>query len=250
MKLFVIVLCLLSERYLIHSLSTRRFNWFPSWFHKVSQRLSKPGATSHALLIMAAVMLPIVVLVWLAFYLFGNLLFGLPALLLNLFVLYYCLGPDNPFYPMRDQNSDANDEAQSGSYFSRVNGQLFAPIFWFVVCGAVGVLIYRLMTLLKDQEITRSVADKAVNLLDWVTARITLMMYMLAGNFNQVFSYYRQMFFSAPENNTMLLSSGGLMAAQTHGTETVSLSRTQNLVEVALVIYLVFIALFTLAAWM
>ena len=73
---------------------------------------------------------------------------------------------------------------------------------------------------------------------------------MLVGNFQQGFHYYRRLFFSSPENNQTLLSNGGLLAARTTETDIVSLPHAQNLVEHALIVYMVFLAFFTLVAWL
>ena len=58
------------------------------------------------------------------------------------------------------------------------------------------------------------------------------------------------MFFSSPENNDEILGNGGLLAARSGDELTVTLPCAQILVEHALVVYLVFLAFFTLVAWL
>ncbi|WED44099.1 regulatory signaling modulator protein AmpE [Legionella cardiaca] len=250
MKLFVIVLCLLSERYLVHAVSHNRFYWFSSYFTAISQKLFTTEASLfYQILILVAVVIPPVLVTWLLLYIFGHLLFGFIGLLLNLIIFYYCLGPQNPFYPVREAGED-DSEAVTGNYFAKINGELFAVIFWYIVAGPLGVLLYRLISLCRDYETTAEIARIITNALDWIPARLTVLLYLLVGNFQRGIHFFAQMFFSAPEKNDTVLSNGGLLAARTYEDEAVPLPYAESLVEHALIVYLVFLALFTLVSWL
>jgi AmpE protein len=107
-----------------------------------------------------------------------------------------------------------------------------------------------LLYICNEQALTKPAANLIIGWLDWVTARITLLLYLLVGNFQQGFNYYTQVFLSAPDKNAELLKRGGVLAAQTREETSISLPHAQNLVEHALVIFLVFLAFFTLVAWL
>ena len=199
---------------------------------------------------LALAVLPIVLFVALILYFLSDALFGFIGLLLNLAIFYYCLGPDNSFYPVHKPEDEGNEEMSAGHYLASVNNQLFAVIFWFIVAGPLAVLGYRLVYLCRDQEKTRSAAIMLSSWLDWITSRLTLLLYMLVGNFQRGFNYYSKMFFSSPANNETMLSEGGLLVAHTEGEEQVTLAYAQNLVEHALIVCLVFLAFFTLVAWL
>ncbi|KTD16166.1 hypothetical protein [Legionella jordanis] len=250
MKLFVIVLCLLSERYLVHSLSHRRFNWFPAFFAGISERLgrSEPSHFNQALILALVVLIPIVI-VWLIFYLLGSLFFGFIAFLLNLVIFYYCLGPQNPFYPVRDE-AEENNEVVVSDYFAKVNGELFAVIFWYILLGPLGVLFYRLVSLCREQLLTSQLAQVMTNILDWVPARLSVLLYLLVGNFQRGIHFLGRMFLASPEKNSLLLGEGGLLAARTTADESISMPQAEHLVEQALIVLLVFLALFTLISWL
>lgn len=250
MKLFVIVLCLLSERYLVHTLSHNRFNWFPSFFNNLCQRLPQHSVFLNPAVMLAIIVLPFVILCGLVLFIFNHLLFGVIAFLLNLAIFYYCLGPENPFYPVREEGAEEYSEAFVGHYFAAVNGQLFAAVFWYIVTGALGVLIYRLISLCRGQELTAKIASQITDILDWIPARLTTLLYLLVGNFQQGFHFFTQKFLSSPEHNENLLSTGGLLAARTNASEPVLMPYAESLVEHAMIVYLVFLAFFTLVAWL
>ncbi|MBA2710565.1 MAG: regulatory signaling modulator protein AmpE [Tatlockia sp.] len=250
MKLLVILLSLLSERYLVHALSYMRFNWFKSYFDKVILTIGQKDLLLNQHILLILIILPIFLIVGLTLYIANNLLFGFFTFLINLLIFYYCLGPVNPFYPIRTEIESENNELAAGNYFSQVNGQLFSVIFWYVVAGALGLVVYRIISLCREQPSTSKLASQITNFLDWIPARITVLLYLLVGNFQKGFHFYVQKFFSSPEFNNQLLTEGGLLAARTSESEPVQLPYAESLVEHSIIVYLVVLALFTLGAFM
>lgn len=250
MKLLVIVLCLLSERYLVHALSHDRFNWFSSYFNQLCQRLPQNKFFLNPIVLLIFVVLPLVILCGIVLLIFDNLIFGVLAFLLNLAIFYYCLGPENPFYPLKKEGGEAAEEVEVGNYFAKVNGELFAVVFWYILTGALGVLIYRLISLCREQNLTAIVAQQVTNILDWIPARLTTLLYLLVGNFQQGIRFFAQKFLSLPEYNHELLSVGGLLAARSGDSEPVRMPYAESLVEHAMIVFLVFLACFTLVAWL
>lgn len=250
MKLLVIVLCLLSERYLVHAVSASRFYWFSNYCHAISTKLLQTGRTINSYLMLAIVIAPLLLSVGLMLLLTDTMLAGLISLLLNIAIFYYGLGPENSFYPTHLSDTDNSEQAEASHYFAKVNHQLFAVMLWFIVAGGMGVVCYRLLSLSQKEPLLNPAAERIVGGLDWISARITVLLYLLVGNFQQGFHYYRQMFFAAPEQNDAFLGTGGLLAARIHDDDKISLPYAQNLVEHALIVFLVFIAFFTLTAWL
>ena len=76
-------------------------------------------------------------------FLFGNWLWGLVGFLLNIIIFYYCLGPDNAFYPPAAELLKRG-ENPAQPYFERVNSQLFTPVFWYLLLGPVTLFFYRI----------------------------------------------------------------------------------------------------------
>lgn len=252
MKLFVIVLCLLSERYLVHALSHHRFTWFENYYAVLVNKLGIQNSVtiSQQALLLAVIILPILILTWLVFFTLGFLIFGLVGLLLNVLIFFYCLGPQNPFYPIRVHQEELDNELLVANYFAQVNRSLFAIIFWYIVTGPVGILFYRLLSLFKEESQAYPLAQKILDVLDWIPARITTFLYLLVGNFQLGINFYKEYFLKSPKENFNLLSQGGLLAAKTNGDERIPLPYAENIVVHALMVFLLLIALFTLVSWL
>ncbi|WP_419418524.1 hypothetical protein ACNVED_08125 [Legionella sp. D16C41] len=250
MKLLIIILTLLSERYLIHAFSATRFNWFSDYVENLTSKFQQVRFIQNSYIALILIILPLMLIVWVLLLLLGQLFFGIFGFIINFIVFYHCVGPENPFYPTKTPKDELENELVAGNYFAKANNQLFAVIFWFILTGPLGVLFYRLVSLCMHYEITKVAATNIINILDWPTTRITLLFYLLVGNFQKGFNYYQQVFLSSPKNNDAILSTGGLLAARSQELEIVTLPYAQSLVEYALVIYLVLIALLTLSTWL
>lgn len=251
MKLLVIVLCLLSERYLIHKVSLNRFSWFGNYCDKLIALFPKIAFFQSPWVLLLMAILPWIGIIALAMGLLNSYLFGFIGFLIQVVVFYYCLGPDNAFYPLSTpQRKNAHQSSDIGNYFAVVNNQLFGVVFWYITLGPLAVLTYRLVSLCQQQSKLAAKAKWVTALLDWIPARLTAIFYLLVGNFQQGFKCLLQKKLLAPSENTNLLTEVGLLAVRTQTDEPLSLPAAQGLVEYALVFSLVFIAIFTLVSWL
>jgi AmpE protein len=248
MKLLVIVLCLLSERFLIHSISLQRFSWFKDYAQVITRKTEINPYFSNPWLILVALILPIFLGVSILYLVFNGVFFGFLGFLLSVLIFYYCLGPQNPFYPIT--TDDASEQVNIGNYFIEVNSQLFTVIFWFIIAGPLAALAYRILTLCKEQSAVSIQATFVVDILEWIPARLTAIMYLLVGNFQRGFGEFIKYVFSTPNLNDKLLNECGLHAVQITESDSVPMPVAEMLVEHATIVFLVFIALFTLVAWM
>ena len=249
MKLLVIVLCLLSERFLVHATSHHRFNWFALYANAMEQRFSQLPILSSPWIMLAFAILPLFLVAVFALFFLSTWVFGFIGLLLNIIIFYYCIGPENPFYPKRESTAEKISEDDIGTYLARMNGQLFAILFWYIVTGPLMVLLYRLISLCKNQQTVSQQAIWVTNLLDWLPARMTALLYLMVGNFQAGLRYFSSLFFKMPENNQILLSACGLQALDRRGDEVTALPQAERLVEHAIIALLVLLACFTLFAW-
>ncbi len=250
MKLLVIVLCLLSERFLVHGSSYNRFSWFTDYCNIIVKQLNEKARLSHPILLLVFAVLPLLVIAGLALYVFNSFLFGFVTLLFNLVVFFYCIGPDNPFYPGREKVSEDITLDDAGRYLAQVNGQLFAVIFWYIAMGPLAILAYRLISLCQEQDAVAQYAIRITSVLDWIPAKITALLYLLAGNFQAGFRHFTKMFFTAPANNQTMLSVCGLHAVGCDEPNQTLMPQAEMLVEHAVIMLLVLLAFFTMAAWM
>lgn len=247
MKLLVIVMCLLSERFLMHVSAYTKFHWFNSYKDSLKNKLNAFNSGFVLLL----VILPILLLVWFVLYLFGHVLFGIIGLILNIFIFFYCIGPENPFYPLREENTAskniANEESnEAGLYLVKVNSQLFTVILWYVLLGPLAILTYRLIYLSKEDSIFHNQAKILTDIIEWLPARLTAFLYLLVGNFQDAVGDFMRLFFNPPQKNPLILQTCGLKALGDVKEE--SLPRAEILVEHAVIVLLVLMAFITMAA--
>lgn len=76
------------------------------------------------------------------------------------------------------------------------------------------------------------------------------MLFLLVGNFQRGFHLFAQYVLTYPDSNDKILRGCGLQAVRINDTEEVPMAAAENLVEHATIVLLVFIALFTLVAWL
>ncbi len=250
MKLLVVVLCLLSERFLIHTLSYHRFYWFGDYSLFIKSIIDKSSLFKNPWMTLAAIILPIIMVTSVIYFLLCSILFGFLCLILSIILFLYCLGPQNAFYPVSESSSALSNNTLVGNYFAQVNRQLFSVIFWYILGGPIAVLTYRLVTLCRDISSVSKQADEVTNLAEWIPARLSALLFLLVGNFQRGFILFTRLFFSKPELNSQLLSNCGLQAVRTNESDEIPLPVAESLVEHVTIFFMVLIALFTLVAWL
>lgn len=247
MDLLVIVLCLLSERFLVHKSSHDRFHWFMAYGNGV---LTRFPASISSWLKLALIVLPFLLLTGVVLHFVDHLLYGVVGLLLNIVIFYYCLGPVNPFYPVHTKLMDEMVDDDIGHYLVRANGELFSAVFWYLVLGPVGMLAYRLVSLSQGLTAVTPQAVDVLNFLEWLPARMTALLYLMVGNFQVGYEHFSRLFFSPPAKNNHMLSLCGLAALSFDSREQKAMIQAENLVEHAAIAFLALLAFCTIFAWM
>ena len=109
---------------------------------------------------------------------------------------------------------DKDEQEIIGSIFIEANERLYAVIFWFIVLGPFGAMLYRLVNILKFkyQDVHGSYADSVRhlnNILGWPSARLFALGNALAGNMIEAIEAWRaneEISFNV--NETVLISTG------------------------------------------
>jgi AmpE protein len=265
------------------------------WFSLYQERLLQPLATvpgGNGPVGVALICLIPTVTVWLAVWLLAQFSVVL-AFFLSVLVLLYCLGPGELLGQLKryiaahdadaDEDTDprqlAHDIMESETGLSaeddthravteaalvRANDRLFAVVFWFVLLGPAGAVLYRSADLLRrgvvlpGEEARTGLAQHAVifdGLLAWIPARLLAATYALTGSFEEAIAdwkaYYEECtepFFETSEGVLSCAGCGALrISAGTTESGLAVVRSARGLLIRSLVLWLALLAVLTLA---
>ncbi len=196
----------------------RQFHWYAHWLRWLDERFPDDGFWRGRYGIALAV-LPPVLLVALFQWLLHEPLFGLIGLLFGIAVLVYAWGPrdlDVDVEAIIDAHEpaarraaiarlwpDAETVAADGpalveAVFRNALQRWFGPLFWFLLLGPMGAVLYRLVALASAVEFHRALpadnrigARRLLTVLEWPIAQLMTFAMALVGNFDTVFQAWR-----------------------------------------------------------
>jgi AmpE protein len=265
MTFLAILIALLLERF-FHWTQLRQWRWYFKYQQLIDAKvkLTNPG------LMLAAYVLPISLLVGLIGYLLSGWLLGLVYLVYATPVLFYCFGPNNlwaqTYQCMNEINQGdtrkALETAQKAfgitlpenaqdlhqvflrELFIAVNQRIFAVVFWFMVLGPMGAVLYRTVELsTRVSPSVGEVANKTLKVLDWAPVRILAFLFALTGNFSKVFTRWKVAIKQGMSANDAILVDCGLAAIENGNAEKEALQLFDRTFVLVLVILAVVILL-------
>ncbi len=287
MKLIVLLICLGLERYASVGLYLSRLKLLRIYLDKLFAMAPNKELQQGWLGVIYAI-LPLVLIVGFVYWLTSSWVFGAFGLVISIVVLLYCLGPDDLYHQLStyfqlDPKKDAEqrdallaelidgdvptddkeaNRALTKAIFVQANERFFGVVFWFIVLGPVGAIVYRMSVLLrrlgrKEDSVCSAFHAEVTffqNILDWIPARISALMYLLVGDFSQSFPLWIQYLPAGLSDSRELLKNCGLGAMAIDPEMGTMAFPEENrialeLVDRALIIVLVLIAIFTLGAW-
>ena len=198
--------------------AVRDDGWYRALLRWLDRRFRDAGAWRGGWGLLLA-LVPVLLVVGLLQWTLDDTVFGLPALLFGVAMVFYAWGP-------RDLDVDvaavvdAADSAERGEALARLRppaaagaadggeeiGRVFIAalrrwfgvLFWFVVLGAVGALLYRLVAIAAEDEPalylpegTVAGARRLLVLLDWPVAQLMALSLALVGNFDVAVSAWK-----------------------------------------------------------
>jgi AmpE protein len=280
MTFIVTLVGLLIERFFDWS-HLRHWSWYMAYQRAITHKI----ASKSPYLALAMTIVPVLILVALLDYLLQDWLYGFLRLVFDIVVFIYCLGPKDLWadafacttalgQPDADQAAEKiktsfgvtnnNTYSQSlhkhllNNLFIEANRRVFAVVFWFVVLGPVGSVMYRAVTLsasdFPNDDIDPSLAQSARSVeaaLNWLPIRIFTFLFALGGHFAKVLSFWRKHVMRGLDSNEVLLMECGVAALgsdeQGSMPEDGSVERSAiSLLDRAFVITLVIIAIMVL----
>lgn len=288
MFLIAIILSLIAERFLGSMAELRRFGWFQRYARGLKKGLGGQrylNGSASVLLLLA----PLIAATGLADHYLSNLwfFFGLAFAVL---VLLFSFGPTDleaeveAFVDAHERGDEESARWHATELLGsdlptqsvqvirciidnilvEANERLLAVLFWFVLLGPAGALLFRLTQQLVQEEGDSSddFADAARRLhylLAWLPARLCALAYALAGSFVDSVHAWRNAPSQWPESTRQVLIAAGLGALRYEDGEIEEGNEAQNMDEVnetlslvrrAVLVFVSVIALFTLAGWM
>jgi len=221
----------------------RNYNWFTALFYFLEKRLGHYKFWDGSFGLLALLAIPVLSLFIIVSALdhWSSILEGVFTLL----VLIYCLAPealddrlDHFIFAIDEGDTDSisllsdelidltvTDEEDTSeaavikSALVEAHKRSFAVIFWFLILGVVGALLYRLVDELNDElnEIRGGFADSTnvlLNILEWPSSRIMIIGMALAGSLVDAFSGWRQSEQLSFDVNNHVLDEAGMGALQ------------------------------------
>lgn len=299
MTFIAMIIALAVEIFASHLQYHKPHDWFPRYFGWCRGVLPDSPVWNGTIGVVLLLTGPVLLLILVQDQLAG-IWFGLFSLILATGVLYFCLA----FHQLDqwvDQISDAIDNDEQGqawalvgellgdspddhpktlrivaeSVFFRANERLFGILFWFILLGPVGALLYYLSRILKEyrpqsqlfgDEFNNS-AERLFVILSWVPARLAALTFAMVGNFEGATHAWNNIErpLSLEGSNEQVLGEVGSGAMQIERYESgpdsadlpeqsVTLESTavraaRGLVLRALLVWCIFVACFSLAGW-
>jgi len=156
---------------------------------------------------------------------------------------------------------DKDEQEIIGNIFIVANERLYAVIFWFIVLGPFGAMLYRLVNILKFkyQDVHGAYADSVRQLnhiLNWPSIRLFALGNALAGNMIEAMEAWRvNEDNSLTANETVLISSGFGALHYRPGTDRQEndldrsywIRATQGLINRTLIVWLTVLGIMTIA---
>ena len=215
--------------------SAREFTWFGRWLRWLGAQ-SGEASFWHGRYGIVLALLPVLLGVALLQWLLHAPLLGLLGLVFGVLVLVYAWGPrdldvdveaiiDAHDLPTRraaiahlwPQGATPSSEGSAlvEAVFRSALQRWFGVLFWFLLLGPVGALLYRLSALAGEGEFASFLPAETLAgvrqlhaLLDWPVAQLMTLSMALVGNFDPVFNAWRE-----AHGNTWQLDTGFLAAA-------------------------------------
>lgn len=282
MTLISVLLSIAADRLLTHLHHYRHYHYFLRYVDWMRARISTPVWDHLGGLLIVVVPLWLAV-AWLQYWI-SDWLFGLIGLLFYVIVLLYCLGPrdlavdvDNWCEVCHSNDSElrrraagwllGNDEPLlnepecarqvAGAVLVEANDRMFAVLFWFVLLGPLGAVVYRSVAVLYQQRHEYGAFGDSISrlysLLVWLPARLVALGYALSGHFEAAIEGWRRLHqehaYGSEVSERLLDITGS--AALAGGDDDVQppARAAMRLVWRTLTIWLVIISLLTLAGW-
>ena len=258
MALTTLLICLLVQRILHFDGYAKQRNWLDQYYVWMEKRFN-PASSWHGWGSVLVTLVPI----FIVYVLFSALVYHVAGVIgyyiLTLLVLWYCLDA-------RTLQTDSIDQKTPRQLLVSSYRRIFPVIFWLLILGTVGVVLYALVVSLRiyleqkkqadaDKVIGLKAAGKLEGVLDWIPLRLLGLTYALVSNFMPTFKVWYQGLVTGISHAGEETAECGLVALglETHSEEPATVEQVKlidSLIDRSLLVWLVVIALFTIGTWL
>lgn len=235
MTFIITLIALMMERF-FHWHHLRHWRWFLKYEHWLSLQIGRQSAVFRLIISI----LPPLIIVGLIAWLVKGWFYGILQLVFGIFVLLYCIGPKNLWVQVYQcindmQNDDPSaviDRVKSDflirtpenaqqfhhnfvrAIFIAALERIFSVIFWFVILGPLGAVLYRLIELfvVRSELGLDHIAARIKSVLDWFPIRVFTFLFALGGHFTEVFAIWKKGVFKGVQVNETFLTDCGMAA--------------------------------------
>ena len=275
MALISIIIGLFLDRTFRHLHDLRDMTWFEFFAQAILRFTGKLTPPLQFIIILA---LPTLLLLSIQILL-DDFLFNFPAFVFGVIVFIYCLGPvclstdieayihartigdeDEALHyagTITESSASTSPDQQVNDVTRAIlhvaNERIFSTIFWFIILGPFGAMLYRLISELSKQVEFGELADFSEfihSIMAWVPARLLAFGYALTGNFDSAYHAYKSRTHStdySQGNAEVLIATGlGAMHNLNMEDELAGIYASQALVMRATIVWIGILALLTL----
>lgn len=165
-----------------------------------------------------------------------------------------------PGWPLPDTPDELADITVK-AMLAQTHQRIFAPIFYLVIAGPVGPVLYRLASMMMDHGRRRATfsgltqaAESLVWLLNWIPARLLGFAFCMAGHFTLAMARWRALGWSGGDNNPDFLQATALGAMDIDKVDASdaasALRETRALITRSLIFWVAGVAVLTLMNWL
>ena len=285
MTLIIILLALAIELFVGVTSDFRQFGWFENYFQWLENKISHHTLWNSAFGVIITLAGPLLIIWVVAGLLERFLLF---SFLFALAVLIYCFGQnflnselDEYIKALEEKDNEKINELENKLFqpgdsdneeqlfieqiLVKTNERLFAVLFWFLVLGPFGALMYRLAVHLHvtQTDIHGGYSDSVhdlYNILNWPVARLLALGNALSGNLVDAIEAWREAESESFQVNEEVIKTSGLGALQYRpGISSIDdsieneryywMQSLQGLLNRTLIIWLTIVGLISIAGW-
>lgn len=212
MSLIVILICLGLQRYLDMPVPIIGYNWFKPYV-SLLEKFFKNTPLWSGFAGVALVVLPVSLVAGLICWLTRHWILGLVHMLYAVAVLLYCLDARDyakllSGYLGKGDSATAHEQAEkfaghalpkteaaahkalTEAVFTKSLHQVFSILFWFLLLGPMGAVLYYVLALLNKSDELKTfhkAGAQVLGIMDWVPVRLLGLSFALVGSFANVY---------------------------------------------------------------